>query len=216
MGAGVIEASAGARTTGPNAVDTLPPVQPGVERIEDPDRVNQVRDDLIAGARRTVQVTLPAGPYPRALLEAQWDVGVAVLGRDVRISGVYQADAAREPDALTLLTAFARRGADLRIALSVSHRTVVVDRSCVIVATDEGMGWHPALLVTEPALVAGFCARFDALRAAAVPVGAIGMTHSRPPGSGRSSGCCGPAPATRWRRAPSGSPSGRSDDGSPR
>lgn len=47
-----------------DAVDdrSLDAAQPGVERIDDPAQVETVRDDLIAGASSTVQITLPEGP----------------------------------------------------------------------------------------------------------------------------------------------------------
>lgn len=70
-----------------------------------------------------------------------------------------------------MLTAFAERGADVRIARRISYRTVVVDHARAIVVTETGMGPLPALLICEPTLVAAVCARFEALRAMSLPVG---------------------------------------------
>lgn len=142
-----------------------------VERVDDPAAMREFTAELIAGTRREVCSTLPAGPYPLSMLRSSWASDTALLTAGVSVPVIYQADAARAPDVLRYLTEFAAAGAKVRVARRVTHRTIIVDRHVVVVAVRPDVMRVPFLVVREPALVTSFREQFTALWRSAHSVG---------------------------------------------
>lgn len=142
-----------------------------VERIDDSQTMQRLVEQLVPATRSEVCSTLPAGPYPLAMLKSSWDQDIALLRSGVAIPAIYQADAARTPDVLRYLTDFAAAGAKVRVARRVTHRTIIVDRQIVVVAVRPDAMRVPFLVVREPALVHNFREQFAGLWKSAHSVG---------------------------------------------
>ena len=134
--------------------------QVGVERIADRDEMRAIVDHVVLGARHEVCSMLPAGPYPIQVMRSSWANDVSLLRRGVSSCALYQADATQTPEMLGYLSEFARQGAAVRVTRRVSHRTIIVDRSVVMVAVEPDTLRMPYLVIREPALVRNFREQF--------------------------------------------------------
>ena len=132
----------------------------GVQRVDSVDEMAHIASTVAATVTREACTMLPGGPYPLAYLERSRDEDIALLERGVRCLGLYQANAVREPGVLKLLSEYAAGGAQVRVASRVTHRTLIVDRTKVFVATAEDQLTTPFLVITEPALVRMFHTSF--------------------------------------------------------
>jgi hypothetical protein len=131
----------------------------GVRRVDNLAELRGTLNTAITNAREAFSM-LPAGPYPIEVMRSTWDTEVASIRRGTILRGLYQADATRTPEILRYLGEFVRAGAQARITPRITHRTMIFDRTLVVVAVDPDTLRRPYLVIREPALVRNFHDQF--------------------------------------------------------
>ncbi|MFE0920218.1 helix-turn-helix transcriptional regulator [Streptomyces nigra] len=143
---------------------------PRVERLADVERIRARIDDLAFFAREEI---LSVEPYveltPENIAHAR-PLDQRCLRRGVRIRSVVPGTALGHPPTAGYLRELSSRGAQIRVARTVTERVLVYDRSTALVPVDPDDTARGALLVREEGLVAQLLALFDKIWCDADPL----------------------------------------------
>ncbi|PWI16791.1 helix-turn-helix transcriptional regulator [Streptomyces sp. Act143] len=155
----------------------------GAERFLGVEAVRAKLTELTAEVRAEIVSFNPGGPQPAAQFQASEPITTALLGRGVKVKGVYQDSIRNDPVSIEHARWLTERDGELRTAPALPMRMIILDREQALVPIDPTDSSLGAVLLREPGAVAAFCALFEAVWATATPFGEPPRRSLDDPGS---------------------------------
>jgi DNA-binding CsgD family transcriptional regulator len=134
-----------------------------VRRIDGRERVLEVLRELMARCYQEALSVLPGEPVSAELLADAADHDLAVLKRGVRSRILYTRRQLADEPMRDYMHMVREHGADVRIADTLPHRLVIVDRTVSFLPVDPRRLSGGALVVREPAITANLVMLFESL-----------------------------------------------------
>lgn len=134
-----------------------------VRRIDGSERVLEVMRELMAHCYQEALNALPGDPVSADALAAAADDDLAVLSRGVRSRTLYTRRQLADHPMRDYMNMMREHGAEVRIADTLPHRLVIVDRTVSFLPIDPRRVSAGALVVREPAINANLVMLFESL-----------------------------------------------------
>ncbi|MGQ0842304.1 hypothetical protein [Actinokineospora sp.] len=132
------------------------PVDPDIQRLEDPDAVREVLAELSFFTRTSVWAMYPGGPQPPEALVASRPLDLRGLRRGVEMRAVYNVSVLDDEVNSGYLRELGDAGARYRVTAAALERVIIMDGQVAVVPIDPTCAGHGVLVVRQPSLVAGF------------------------------------------------------------
>jgi sugar-specific transcriptional regulator TrmB len=137
-----------------------------VRRIDGQERAQELLRELIARCYKEALNVMPGGPVPPDALAEAAEYDLATLKRGVRLRVLYTRRQLADAPMRDYMHMVREHGADIRIADTLPHRLVIVDRTVSFLPLDPRRPGG-ALVVREPAITANLVMLFESLWAGA-------------------------------------------------
>ena len=149
-----------------NSDDRVAPTRE-VRRIDDVDRVLEVLRELFTRCYQEALNVVPGEPVSAAALALSVEPDLAVLRRGVRLRNLYTRRQLADQPMRDYVHMMRDHGAEIRIADTLPHRMIIIDRTVSFLPVDPRVPRRGALVVREPAITANLVMLFESLWAGA-------------------------------------------------
>ena len=134
-----------------------------VRRIDGQERAQEVLRELLARCYKEALNVLPGPPVSAEMLAGAAEHDVGVLSRGVRLRTLYTRSQLADEPMRDYMHMVREHGAEVRIADTLPHRLVIVDRTVSFLPVDPRRLSGGALVVREPAITANLVMLFESL-----------------------------------------------------
>ena len=138
-----------------------------VRRIDGQERAQELLRELLARCYKEALNVLPGGPVPAEALAEAAEYDLATLERGVRLRVLYTRRQLADEPMRDFMHMIREHGADIRIADTLPHRLVIVDRTVSFLPLNPRRPGGGALVIREPAITANLVMLFESLWAGA-------------------------------------------------
>ena len=141
------------------------------EYIVGPDAIRERLASLGKGVEREIMTLAPGGAHSVADLAASREPNAELLSRGVHMRTIYLSSVRNHGPTLDHITRLNERGAQIRTAVTLPVRMIIMDRKRAVLPIDTDDASKGAVIVNGPGIVAALCALFDGVWESATPLG---------------------------------------------
>ena len=138
-----------------------------VEVLEDGRAVRALLGMMVNECKTEVAACQPGGPRPETILNDAFPRDIALLSRGVALRSLYQQTARYDPPTINYVTAVTKAGSQIRTAIELPPRMILIDRKVAFLPHQEHAGG--AIIIREESTVRFLNTVFDLAWSTAQP-----------------------------------------------